>query len=90
LIAVYYIIDVKRIYQILSDQVSAFLKAIKTSIKDKIKYRQASYAKAMSLENKNNLKYFYYEGDQSLPTPRKYKIKKINEKISQNISTIAF
>jgi hypothetical protein len=47
--AVFYSIEIKRIYQILNETVSVFLSAIKSSIKEKIRYRQASYASAMHL-----------------------------------------
>jgi hypothetical protein len=51
-------------------------------------YRQDKFATAVNMENKNNLNYFYYEGDKTLPTPRKYKIQKFNERIAFNHSAI--
>lgn len=70
--------ELKKIYQILGDKLPLFLAVIKHSIRDKIRYRQDSYATTINLENKYNLNYFYYEGETTRPTPRKYLIKKIN------------
>ena len=60
---------------------SAFMKVLKNSIRKKVLYRQSQYATNINFENKNNMDYFYYEGDQEKESPRKVKLSKVNNKI---------
>lgn len=41
------------------------MKIMKNSMRKKILYRQNQYASNINLENKNNLDYFYFEGNKS-------------------------
>jgi hypothetical protein len=49
LIAVYYSIELRKLYQILGDSLDLFLEEVKQLSKDKIKYRQTSYAVTINL-----------------------------------------
>lgn len=39
------------------------MKYLKNSTRRKVLYRQNQYAAKIDMENKNNLDYFYYDGD---------------------------
>lgn len=60
-----------------------FIKGLKAEAKDKVLHRQHNYANTINFENKANLNYFYYEGDNQKKSPHKHKILKLNNKIEQ-------
>jgi hypothetical protein len=62
--------------------VDKFKKDLEYSVFKKILYRQNEFADHIQLQNKTHLDYFYLEDGKQKESPRKFKLDKINERMS--------
>lgn len=59
-----------------------FKKALEFSVSKKVLYRQHELAEHIGLQNKTHMDYFYIEDGKQKESPRKFKLEKINSKMS--------
>ena len=79
----YYEISLKKVEEIIGlKHMPAFLEELKRSSKNKVLYRQSQYANTIHFENKSNLDYFYYEGEEEKKGDKRFRITKFNKLIT--------